>query len=72
MNLVVWNLYSFFKNGVERPEVVFYEGCIMIGDIVEIYLLDHVLRRFRYFRRYLVSLNNRVLQEEVISPDNIA
>ncbi|KAH6824221.1 hypothetical protein C2S53_001248 [Perilla frutescens var. hirtella] len=43
---VVWDPYVKLRDGGERPEVTFYEGCITACDIVEPYLPDRVLRQF--------------------------
>ncbi|KAH6785794.1 hypothetical protein C2S51_038249 [Perilla frutescens var. frutescens] len=40
------NPYVRLRDGGERPEVTFYEGCITACDIVEPYLPDRVLRQF--------------------------
>ncbi|KAH6764973.1 hypothetical protein C2S51_016222 [Perilla frutescens var. frutescens] len=42
---VVWDPYVRLRDGGERSEVTFYEGCITACDIVEPYLPDQVLRQ---------------------------
>ncbi|KAH6807027.1 hypothetical protein C2S51_028135 [Perilla frutescens var. frutescens] len=42
---VVWDPYVRLRDGGERPEVTFYEGCITAYDIVDLYLPDLVLRQ---------------------------
>ncbi|KAH6770450.1 hypothetical protein C2S52_015253 [Perilla frutescens var. hirtella] len=43
---VIWDPYVRLRDGGERPEVTFYEGCLTTCDVVEPYLPERVLRQF--------------------------
>ncbi|KAH6756892.1 hypothetical protein C2S53_006694 [Perilla frutescens var. hirtella] len=69
---VVWDPYVRLRDGGERPEVTFYEGCITAPDIIETYLPDWVLRQYRRVQTIPHPHYTPLWLEGARSPDSTA